>query len=185
MRSRSTSAVRTCAAAVMAASAVTSGACSRYTPIDSPSPALGSEVRLRLTNAGAITMAPMRWQPDRGRRRSHLVRRRHLRRDALGHRHDRPTWLRSHLERRAGRVPADRRWPAWSAARSTRARAISWAALRPASSPWSASGSASAATGAAVRAPEPERPNSRAPVASTGDSGPARVNRVWRPTART
>jgi len=52
------SAVRTCTAALMAASAVTSGACYRYTPIDSPSPALGSEVRLRLTDAGAITMAP-------------------------------------------------------------------------------------------------------------------------------
>ena len=43
----------------MAASAVTSGACYSYTPIDSPSPALGSEVRLRLTDAGAITMAPL------------------------------------------------------------------------------------------------------------------------------
>lgn len=43
----------------MAASAVTSGACYRYTAIDSPSPALGSEVRLRLTDAGAITMAPL------------------------------------------------------------------------------------------------------------------------------
>ena len=42
----------------MAASAVTSGACYRYAPFDSPSPALGSEVRLRLTDAGAITMAP-------------------------------------------------------------------------------------------------------------------------------
>jgi hypothetical protein len=59
VRPRSTSAVRTCAAAVMAASAVTSGGCYRYTPIDSPSPALGSEVRLRLTDAGAITMAPL------------------------------------------------------------------------------------------------------------------------------
>ncbi|HEX5072884.1 MAG TPA: hypothetical protein VFW03_06765 [Gemmatimonadaceae bacterium] len=43
----------------MAASALTSGACYRYTPIDSPAPALGSEVRLRLTDAGAITMAPL------------------------------------------------------------------------------------------------------------------------------
>jgi hypothetical protein len=43
----------------MAASAVTSGACYRYTPIDSSSPALGSDVRLRLTDAGAITMAPL------------------------------------------------------------------------------------------------------------------------------
>ena len=59
MRSCSLSAVRTCAAAVMAASVITSGACYRYTPIDSSSPALGSEVRLRLTDAGAITMAPL------------------------------------------------------------------------------------------------------------------------------
>ena len=43
----------------MAASVITSGACYRYTPIDSSSPALGSEVRLRLTDAGAITMAPL------------------------------------------------------------------------------------------------------------------------------
>jgi len=59
VRPRSTSVVRTCAAAVMAASAVTSGACYRYTPIDSSSPALGSEVRLRLTDQGAIAMAPL------------------------------------------------------------------------------------------------------------------------------
>jgi hypothetical protein len=59
VRSRPISAVRTCAAAIMAASVVTSGACYRYTPIDSTSPALGSEVRLRLTDAGAITMAPL------------------------------------------------------------------------------------------------------------------------------
>jgi len=59
VRPRSVSAIRTCAAAVMAASAVTSGACYRYTPIDSSSPALGSDVRLRLTDAGAITMAPL------------------------------------------------------------------------------------------------------------------------------
>ena len=43
----------------MAASAITSGACYRYTPIDSSSPALGSEVRLRLTDQGAIAMAPL------------------------------------------------------------------------------------------------------------------------------
>jgi len=42
----------------MAASAISSGACYRYTPIDSSSPALGSEVRVRLTDAGAITLAP-------------------------------------------------------------------------------------------------------------------------------
>ena len=43
----------------MAASVITSGACYRYTPIDSASPALGSEVRVRLTDAGAITLAPL------------------------------------------------------------------------------------------------------------------------------
>ena len=59
MRPRSTNVVRTCAAIVVAASAVTTGACYRYTPIESSSPALGSEVRLRLTDAGAITMAPL------------------------------------------------------------------------------------------------------------------------------
>jgi len=44
---------------MMAASTVLSGACYRYTPIDSPSPALGTEVRVRLTDAGAITLAPL------------------------------------------------------------------------------------------------------------------------------
>jgi hypothetical protein len=43
----------------MAASTVTSGACYRYTPIDVPSPALGSEVRVRLTDAGAVALAPL------------------------------------------------------------------------------------------------------------------------------
>ena len=44
---------------MMAASTVLSGACYRYTPIDSPSPALGTEVRVRLTDAGAIALAPL------------------------------------------------------------------------------------------------------------------------------
>ena len=43
----------------MAASTVVSGGCYRYTPIDSPSMALGSEVRLRLTDAGAVQLAPL------------------------------------------------------------------------------------------------------------------------------
>jgi len=46
-------------AAVMAASTVMSGGCYRYTPIDSQSPALGSEVRVRLTDAGAVTLGPL------------------------------------------------------------------------------------------------------------------------------
>ncbi len=53
-----TRAARTVAAAIMIASTVTSGACYRYAPIDS-SPALGSEVRVRLTDAGAISLAPL------------------------------------------------------------------------------------------------------------------------------
>lgn len=44
---------------MMAASTIASGACYRYTPIDSTSPALGSEVRVRLTDAGALKLAPM------------------------------------------------------------------------------------------------------------------------------
>ena len=43
----------------MAASVITSGACYRYTAIDSSSPALGTEVRVRLTDQGAITLAPL------------------------------------------------------------------------------------------------------------------------------
>jgi hypothetical protein len=46
-------------AGVMAASTVVSGGCYRYTPIDSPSSALGSEVRVRLTDAGAVTLGPL------------------------------------------------------------------------------------------------------------------------------
>jgi hypothetical protein len=38
---------------------VLGGACYRYTPIDLPSSALGAEVRVRLTDAGAITLAPL------------------------------------------------------------------------------------------------------------------------------
>jgi hypothetical protein len=48
-----------CAAAMMAASTIATGACYRYTPIDATSPALGTEVRLRLTDQGAINMAPL------------------------------------------------------------------------------------------------------------------------------
>jgi hypothetical protein len=40
-------------------STVLSGACYRYQPIDSASPALGTEVRVRLTDAGAVTLAPL------------------------------------------------------------------------------------------------------------------------------
>ena len=44
---------------MMAASTVLGGACYRYTPIDLPSSTLGADVRIRLTDAGAITLAPL------------------------------------------------------------------------------------------------------------------------------
>jgi hypothetical protein len=44
---------------MMAASTVLGGACYRYTPTDLPSSALGADVRVRLTDAGAITLAPL------------------------------------------------------------------------------------------------------------------------------
>ena len=44
--------------AVMSA-AVAAGGCYRYVPIDGESPALGSAVRVELTDAGALTMAPL------------------------------------------------------------------------------------------------------------------------------
>jgi len=56
---RTNTAIRSLAAAVMAASTIVSGGCYRYTPIDSQSPTLGSEVRVRLTDAGAITLGPL------------------------------------------------------------------------------------------------------------------------------
>jgi len=43
---------------IMATSTVTSGACYRYAPIDPQTPATGTEVRVRLTDAGAVTLAP-------------------------------------------------------------------------------------------------------------------------------
>jgi hypothetical protein len=59
LRSRTASPLRRGVAAVLAATTSLSGACYRYTPIDSPSPALGTEVRVRLTDAGAVTLAPL------------------------------------------------------------------------------------------------------------------------------
>jgi hypothetical protein len=59
VRSPATEALRALAAAFMAASTVASGGCYRYQPIDNTSSALGTEVRLRLTDAGAITLAPL------------------------------------------------------------------------------------------------------------------------------
>ena len=45
--------------AFTAASTVATGACYRYNIIDSQAPALGTEVRVRLTDAGAITLGPL------------------------------------------------------------------------------------------------------------------------------
>ncbi len=58
MKSRTPGSLRTLAAAVVATTTVASGACYRYAPIDAQAPTLGSEVRVRLTEAGAITLAP-------------------------------------------------------------------------------------------------------------------------------
>ena len=59
MQSRMRDLMRRIVATVVATSTVVSGACYRYTPVDAPESALGSEVRLRLTDAGAITLAPL------------------------------------------------------------------------------------------------------------------------------
>jgi hypothetical protein len=50
--------LRMLVATIMATSTVASGGCYRYAPIDPQAPAPGAEVRVRLTDAGAITLAP-------------------------------------------------------------------------------------------------------------------------------
>jgi hypothetical protein len=45
-------------AAVAVCSTVSIG-CYRYTPIDSPAPSLGADVRVLLTDAGAVVLAPL------------------------------------------------------------------------------------------------------------------------------
>ena len=55
---RMTGALRTVVAATVAASTIASSGCYRYSPIDPTPAALGSEVRVRLTDAGAVTLAP-------------------------------------------------------------------------------------------------------------------------------
>ena len=59
MSFRTVSLLRRGVATVVAVSTLLSGACYRYTPIDAPSTALGTEVRVRLTDAGAVTLAPL------------------------------------------------------------------------------------------------------------------------------
>ena len=45
-------------AGTMAASTIASGGCYSYSPIDPTPSAVGAEVRVRLTDAGAVTLAP-------------------------------------------------------------------------------------------------------------------------------
>ena len=59
MRSRISQAVRLLTSAVAAASTIATGACYRYSAIDAQSPALGTEVRVRLTDAGAVALGPL------------------------------------------------------------------------------------------------------------------------------
>jgi hypothetical protein len=56
--SRTTGAYRLLAPALIAAGTVLGG-CYRYTPIESDASALGTEIRLRLTDAGAVTLGPV------------------------------------------------------------------------------------------------------------------------------
>lgn len=58
MRSRSALLFRALSAAVTAGTSFALAACYTYTPID-VAPTLGTEVRVRLTDAGAVTMAPL------------------------------------------------------------------------------------------------------------------------------
>jgi hypothetical protein len=58
LKSRTSDPLRTLVAAVMAASTVASGGCYRYAPLDTQTPTVGTEVRVRLTDAGAVSLAP-------------------------------------------------------------------------------------------------------------------------------
>ena len=51
--------LRTIATLGLGVGATLPGGCFRYTPVDSPSPPLGTEVRLELTDAGAVSLAPL------------------------------------------------------------------------------------------------------------------------------
>ena len=60
MKSRATAALRVVGPAAIAACSAISVGCYRYTPIDTPAQsALGTEVRVRLTDAGAVSLAPL------------------------------------------------------------------------------------------------------------------------------
>ena len=60
MRSRTTAAFRAVGPAAIAVCSAISVGCYRYTPVDAQAPsALGTEVRVRLTDAGAVSLAPL------------------------------------------------------------------------------------------------------------------------------
>ena len=60
VRSRTTTAIRTVRAAVIVAFSTVGAGCYRYTPIDTPAqPSLGADVRVLLTDAGALALAPL------------------------------------------------------------------------------------------------------------------------------
>ena len=60
MRSRTTAAIRTVRAAAIVALSTVGAGCYRYAPIDTPAqPSLGADVRVLLTDAGALALAPL------------------------------------------------------------------------------------------------------------------------------
>ena len=60
MKARTTGALRAVGATALALCNAVSVGCYRYTPIDAEAPpALGTEVRVRLTDAGAVALAPL------------------------------------------------------------------------------------------------------------------------------
>ena len=60
MTSRTAAAIRATGAVAIAAWSAVSIGCYRYAPIDSQAPpTLGTEVRVRLTDAGAVSLAPL------------------------------------------------------------------------------------------------------------------------------
>ena len=60
MRSRTTAAIRAVRAGAIAVYSTVGVGCHRYTPIDSQAaPSLGADVRVRLTDAGAVALGPV------------------------------------------------------------------------------------------------------------------------------
>ena len=60
MRSRTTAAIRAARAGAIAVYSTVSVGCHSYTPIDpQAAPSLGTDVRVRLTDAGAVALAPL------------------------------------------------------------------------------------------------------------------------------